>query len=224
MKRSFARSPFGPQEKRTQSSIIDDDGEEGPSYLDLRGVEVPESRASRPLQLAPNLLVIVEKFNPLYRVAFEFLMSIAEPLNRSAYVHEYRITQMSLYTAMVLQYEAADIVAVLDLLSKNRVPSTVEAYVRKHTANAGRARFYLRERAYWLELEEGVCAMVLREVDRLQAALKAPGVLVEVEPEEAHEEEPRAGLRHLSSQLEGVITHEQLQAMGREVDRIQNSD
>lgn len=44
---------------------------------------------NKPLILCPDLTIIVETFNPLYQVAFEFLMSVAEPISRSEHIHEY---------------------------------------------------------------------------------------------------------------------------------------
>lgn len=39
--------------------------------------------------MSPDLSIIVEKFNPLYEIAFEFLMCVAEPISRSELIHEY---------------------------------------------------------------------------------------------------------------------------------------
>lgn len=40
---------------------------------------MPEHKKNKPLILSQDLTIIVETFNPLYKIAFEFLMSIAEP-------------------------------------------------------------------------------------------------------------------------------------------------
>jgi DNA excision repair protein ERCC-3 len=93
--------PVGQNASKLKSSglVLSTDVEQ---CVDLRGLHIDEDRKDKPLLLSPQLMIIVEKFNKLYRIAFEFLMSIAEPINRSHYIHEYQITQMSLYTAMVL--------------------------------------------------------------------------------------------------------------------------
>lgn len=136
-------------------------------YLDFRGLKM--HRESHPLILSPDLTIFVEKQNPLYEVAYELLMSIAEPLNRSQHIHEYRINQMSLYTAMVLQYSPNEIIKVLEMLSKNSPPEVVQEYIRKHTMNMGQARFYLNgeEGAYYLELGVGIADVVLNEIGRI---------------------------------------------------------
>jgi hypothetical protein len=59
----------------------------------------------------------------------------------------------------------------LDLLSKNPPPPQMETFIRKHTANMGKARFYLKDRFYWLELDEDVCRMVMDEIARLTQML-----------------------------------------------------
>lgn len=53
---------------------------------------MPAYKNNQPLILSPDLTIIVETFNPLYVIALEFLMCVAEPTNRSEYIHEYIIT------------------------------------------------------------------------------------------------------------------------------------
>ena len=43
----------------------------------------------------------------------------------------------------------------------------MESYIRKNTLNMGKARFYLHENFYWIELDEDVCDMVFKEVERI---------------------------------------------------------
>lgn len=42
-----------------------------------------------------------------------------------------------MYTAMVLQYSADDIIKLLDLLSKNKTPKEMERFIRFNTNNIG---------------------------------------------------------------------------------------
>jgi len=61
----------------------------------------------------------------------------------------------------------------------------MEAFIRKHTANMGKARFYLKDHFYWVELDEDVCEVVMKEVNRLSKIIAKPvnieDLLVEVE-------------------------------------------
>jgi len=61
-----------------------------------------EDHQNRPILVSPDLKIFLETFNPLYRSAFEFLITIAEPLNRPQFFHEYILTKYSLHSAMVL--------------------------------------------------------------------------------------------------------------------------
>lgn len=73
--------------EKQRPTLVSDEVQEENGCLDLRGLAV--DHLDRPLLLSPSLMIVVEKFNKLYRIAFEFLMSIAEPFNRSTYIHEY---------------------------------------------------------------------------------------------------------------------------------------
>lgn len=40
-------------------------------------------------------------------------------------------------------------------------------FIRKHTTNLGKAKFYLRDSAYWIEIDKDICLVVLNEVSKL---------------------------------------------------------
>jgi hypothetical protein len=58
-------------------------------------------------------------------------------------------------------------------------------FIRRHTANLGKARFYLKNNAYWVEIDKSICQVVLNEVSRLltvrKMAITLGQLLVEVE-------------------------------------------
>jgi hypothetical protein len=59
----------------------------------------------------------------------------------------------------------------------------MEHFIRKHTTNMGKAKFYLQDRSYWIELDEDVCGVVIDEVERLIKNKNLPWqeLMVEVE-------------------------------------------
>lgn len=57
--------------------------------VDMSQIDMPAHKKNRPMLLCKDLTIIVESFNPLYKIALEFLMSIAEPISRSEHIHEY---------------------------------------------------------------------------------------------------------------------------------------
>lgn len=199
-------------------------------YLNLRD-------GQKPLLLSPDLRIIVEVEHALYRIAFEFLMSIAEPLTRSVRIHEYEINQMSLYTGMVLQYSAEDIIKVLEILSKNAPPEQMKEYIRKHTQKMGLARLYLKESKYYLHIATSISEEVLRNMEKLQDVISQKKKLsrtpnykdilheLAMDTKEVIEENPE--LKEIQQQIDRQyqeINQEELEQMAHEVDQIQNQD
>ncbi len=76
-------------------------------------MKLKDDHVKRPLYITEDNHIFLETFNSLYRIAYEFLISISDPLNRPQFIHEYKLTKFSLYTAMVLQYDPEDILRVL---------------------------------------------------------------------------------------------------------------
>ncbi|CAK81254.1 unnamed protein product (macronuclear) [Paramecium tetraurelia] len=177
--------------------------------MDYRNIEIVQS--NKPLILSPDLGIIVEKFNPLYEIAFEFLMCVAEPISRSELIHEYVLTQMSMYTAMVLQYSADDIIRLLDLLSKNKVPQRMEQFIRHHTNNIGQAKFFLQDKSYYIDIGETVLNQImmnLQDKNSLQEVIQEEQIIhnIQVNPQ----------LKNFEQQIE--LKEADIEQMAKEID------
>ena len=127
------------------------------NYFDHSSMKLKEDHIKRPLWISPDLHIFLETFSPLYRNAYEFLIQIAEPLSRPSFIHEYIITQYSLYAAMVLQLTSDNIKEILLKLAKNKViPHEVSAFIDKNTQKYGSAKLFLKkhkkETHYYLEI------------------------------------------------------------------------
>ena len=86
-----------------------------------------EDHAKRPLWITQNGTIFLEAYSPLCKEATEFLIAIAEPMSRPKYVHEYKLTSTSLYSAASVELNKDDIIKILDKFCKNlRVPEDVE--------------------------------------------------------------------------------------------------
>ena len=48
-------------------------------------------------------------FSPYYSQAYDFLVAIAEPVSRPEFIHQYRVSTYSLYAAVAVGIDAADI-------------------------------------------------------------------------------------------------------------------
>lgn len=102
---------------------------------------------------AKTLYIFVEAFHPKYKDVYEFLIKIAEPVNKPNFVHIYKITLFSMYTAMSLNLNAHAILEKLKEYSKNLViPSRVVRFIEKSTLKAGSAYLYMIKKNYYLKI------------------------------------------------------------------------
>jgi hypothetical protein len=100
---------------------------------------------------------------------YNYLIAFSEPLNRPQFIHEYRISKFSLYTAMVLEYSANEIIGILSRLSKNLIlPRSLEEMVRGYMKYAGKVRLQLIGSDYQLITIREVGLMLGELVDELE--------------------------------------------------------
>ncbi|CBQ68696.1 probable SSL2-DNA helicase [Sporisorium reilianum SRZ2] len=108
--------------------------------------------ASRPLWISPDDgHIILEGFSALAEQAQDFLIAIAEPVSRPAYIHEYKLTPYSLYAAVSVGLQPNDIIEVLNRLSKVPVPDAVLDFIREYTASFGKIKLVLKQNKYFVE-------------------------------------------------------------------------
>ena len=108
--------------------------------------------ASRPLWISPDDgHIILEGFSALAEQAQDFLIAIAEPVSRPAYIHEYKLTPYSLYAAVSVGLQPNDIIEVLNRLSKVPVPDAVLDFIREYTASFGKIKLVLKQNKYYVE-------------------------------------------------------------------------
>ncbi|TPX32015.1 hypothetical protein SeMB42_g07665 [Synchytrium endobioticum] len=105
----------------------------------------------RPLYITNDNLIILEAFSPIADQAQDFLAAIAEPVSRPSHVHEYRLTEYSLYAAVSVGLETNNIIDVLNRLSKLQVPKPVEQFIKKYTLSYGKIKLLLQHNRYYVE-------------------------------------------------------------------------
>lgn len=131
------------------------------SYLKLK-----PDHATRPLWISPSDgRIILESFSPLSEQAQDFLVTIAEPVSRPSFIHEYRITAYSLYAAVSVGLETDDIISVLNRLSKVPVAPSLVNFIRAATISYGKVKLVLKHNRYFVESSQA---------DILQMLLKDP--------------------------------------------------
>lgn len=131
------------------------------SYLKLK-----PDHASRPIWINPeDGRIILESFSPLAEQAQDFLVTIAEPVSRPSYIHEYRLTTYSLYAAVSVGLQTKDIISVLNRLSKVPVPKSIVTFIHNCTVSYGKVKLVLKHNRYFVESSQA---------DILQMLLKDP--------------------------------------------------
>lgn len=119
----------------------------------------------RPLWIDPeDGRIILEAFSPLAEQAQDFLIAIAEPTSRPSHVHEYKLTPFSLFASVSVGLETADIIAVLDRLSKTPIPDSIKQFIENATLSYGKVRLVLQQNRYFLESNQAeILQMLLRD-------------------------------------------------------------
>ena len=115
----------------------------------------------RPLWVLPSGRILLEAWSPAYVQASDFLVAVAEPVQRPELLHEYRLTAHSLYAAVSAGVSAEEILYKLDVMSKVGLAPEVAAFVRAATANYGKVKLVLRRGGYWVETADAAAAAAL---------------------------------------------------------------
>jgi DNA excision repair protein ERCC-3 len=117
------------------------------SYLSLK-----PDHDNRPLWIEPvKGRIILESFSPLAGHAQDFLTTIAEPLSRPSFLHEYALTPHSLYAAVSVGLDPKDIINVLDRLSKMPIPDNLRDYITNCTQSYGKVKLVLKNTKHFVE-------------------------------------------------------------------------
>ena len=117
------------------------------SYLDLK-----PDHENRPLWVdAKKARITLESFSPLAAQAQDFLTTIAEPLSRPSFLHEYALTVHSLYAAVSVGLVPQDIINFLDRLSKTPLPTEIKGFILECTRAFGKVKLVLKHNRYFLE-------------------------------------------------------------------------
>ncbi|XP_076891697.1 general transcription and DNA repair factor IIH helicase/translocase subunit XPB1 isoform X3 [Bidens hawaiensis] len=129
----------------------DRDGDGEGKKRDFTKLELKPDHANRPLWACADGRIFLETFSPLYKQAYDFLIAIAEPVCRPESMHEYNLTPHSLYAAVSVGLETETIIAVLNKLSKTKLPKEMIDFIHESTANYGKVKLVLKKNRYLVE-------------------------------------------------------------------------
>ena len=116
------------------------------TQLDLR-----DDYSSRPLWIAPNGHIFLESYSPVYQHAKDFLITIAEPVCRPEFIHEYKLTAYSLYAAVSVGMQTHDIIEYLRRLCKTTLPPGICDFIQSCTLSYGKVKLVLKKNRYYVE-------------------------------------------------------------------------
>ncbi|PSR76229.1 tfiih complex helicase [Coniella lustricola] len=119
---------------------------------------------NRPLWIQGNFVIVLESFHQLAPQAQDFLVTVAEPVSRPQFLHEYKLTTHSLYAAVSVGLNPKDIISTLERFSKTPVPSNVKGFISACGKSYGKVKLVLRNTKYLLETTDPeVLQMLLKD-------------------------------------------------------------
>eukprot|EP00474_Spongospora_subterranea_P010274 CRZ10732.1 hypothetical protein [Spongospora subterranea] len=118
---------------------------------DFSSMDLKTDHVNRPVWVMPNGKVLLETFSPIYKQAYDFLIGIAEPVTRPYFIHEYQITNLSLYAAASVGLRTSDILSGLRRLCKTDLPSELIEFIETRTERCGKVRLVLNKNRYFVE-------------------------------------------------------------------------
>ena len=125
---------------------------------------------NRNLIVGPDGHIFLETFVPLYKETSDFMTAIAEPVHRTSFIHEYCLTQYSLYAAASMNIRTQDIIQILSNLSKNELPPELVKYIRDNTETYGKIKLILKNKRYFIECDD---PFILRNLQTIPVLYKS---------------------------------------------------
>eukprot|EP00906_Rhabdomonas_costata_P019309 RCo028209 len=119
-------------------------------FGDMRGLPLKADHHRRPLWVSHEH-IFVEAFCEGFENAQPFLVAIAEPVSRTALIHEYELTPDSLFAAVSLGISSDVIVAQLNTLSKTSLPASTVEFIHQQTGTFGKVKMVLENQVYFIE-------------------------------------------------------------------------
>ena len=111
-------------------------------------MELKIDHYNRPLWVCSDGWKFLETFSALYKQAYDFLIAIAKPVCRPESMHEYNLTPHSLYAVVSVGLETKTMIAILNKLSKKKIPKEIIDFINGSTTNYGKVKLVLKNNRY----------------------------------------------------------------------------
>eukprot|EP01029_Cantina_marsupialis_P002502 TRINITY_DN123348_c0_g1_i1.p1 TRINITY_DN123348_c0_g1~~TRINITY_DN123348_c0_g1_i1.p1 ORF type:complete len:751 (+),score=192.64 TRINITY_DN123348_c0_g1_i1:99-2351(+) len=148
---------------------------------DLEKYELKPDHQHRPLYVVSNKHIFLEAFSNLYEQAYDFLISIAEPISRPSRIHEYVLTQDSLYAAFSLGLPPETVLSVLEKLSKCHLPGEVRHFIATLSVGFGKVKLLLKDGNYFIESTSEEVLREINDIPIVKEARKAVALQLDVD-------------------------------------------
>ena len=112
------------------------------------------NQENRTLYVSKDGNIFLETFGKYYKETTDFLVAIAEPVNRTQNIHQYLLTKYSLYAAASMNIKTEEIIQILSNLSKNVLPKEIIDYIRENTETYGKVKLILKNKRYFIECND----------------------------------------------------------------------
>ncbi|GBE60912.1 DNA repair helicase [Babesia ovata] len=124
------------------------------NFRDYSSLDLKKGHENRPVWVCPDGYLYLEQFTNVSRQAQDFLVTIAEPVCRPEFVHEYQVTVFSLYTAVSVGLTVEELLVNLNKFSKNKIPGKLKDSIIKTASAFGKIKLVLRDNRYWVESQD----------------------------------------------------------------------
>lgn len=145
--------PKGRDLRELAVSGAEDEDEDDPSANGAAKRSERWSRSGEPrcLWVVPDGRIFVEAWGTRVKKVEDFLVAIAEPEARPLHIHEYQMTEHSLYAAASMGYGTKQIIEQLGAWSKVEVPQSLKAWIKDKSGSYGKVKLVLRENEHHVE-------------------------------------------------------------------------
>lgn len=121
------------------------------NFRDYSTLDLKTDHENRPVWACPDGYLYLEQFTNVSKQALDFIATIAEPVCRPEFVHEYQITVFSLYTAVSVGLTVEELLINLKKFAKNKIPAKLKESIVKTASAFGKIKLVLRDNRYWIE-------------------------------------------------------------------------